>query len=237
MTLDSGWQAMLLAFLESPKGIALNQFLAAREASGARIYPAKRDYFRALEVTPLDQVRVVILGQDPYHQVGQAHGLSFSVNPRMVIPPSLRNIFKELERDLSIPPATHGFLESWGRQGVLMLNTILSVEEGTPGAHKGRGWEALTDSIIAAINAKADPVVFMLWGSHAQNKADLVSGSHHAKLLSTHPSPLSAYRGFLGCGHFSKANRFLNDNGQKSIDWSLPNDPLQADLYQLTPSS
>jgi uracil-DNA glycosylase len=221
MTLDTGWKSLLSRFTESPEGLALDAYLKEREAAGAQIFPAKHQYFRALELTPLHEVRVVILGQDPYHGPGQAHGLSFSVKPGVAIPPSLRNIYAELQRDFGRAPPTHGFLESWANQGVLMLNAVLSVEEGTPGAHKGRGWEMLTDDIISAVNALAHPVAFMFWGLPAQKKAALVTAPHHARFLSSHPSPRSAYRGFLGCGHFSKANAFLKSHARQPVDWAI----------------
>jgi uracil-DNA glycosylase len=205
---------------------ALRAFLVAEKAAGKRIFPAGDDWFRAFDLTPLDAVRVVILGQDPYHGPGQAHGLCFSVKPDVRVPPSLANIYKELEADLGIPRARHGFLENWARQGVLLLNAVLTVEMGCAASHQGRGWERFTDAAIRLVNARPDPVVFMLWGSHAQKKAAFVDstdrGGRHLVLKAPHPSPLSAHNGFFGCRHFSKANAFLQAHGEKPIDWALP---------------
>jgi uracil-DNA glycosylase len=216
------WLEPLKGELAAPYMAALRDFLAAQERSGARIFPAADQRFRALELTGLEDVRVVILGQDPYHGAGQAHGLAFSVQPGTRTPPSLANIYKELEADLGIPRARHGFLEHWARQGVLLLNAVLSVEEAKAGAHQGRGWERFTDSVIRLVSDAAQPTVFMLWGSHAQKKAVLVDQERHLVLTATHPSPLSAHRGFLGCRHFSQANAFLRDHGRAPIDWALP---------------
>ena len=204
----------------------LKRFLLERKAAGARIFPPGSHWFRALDLTPPDKVRVVILGQDPYHGPGQAHGLCFSVRHGVPVPPSLVNIYKELQRDLGIAPPRHGFLESWARQGVLLLNAVLTVEMGDAGSHQGKGWERFTDAVIARVNALEHPVVFLLWGSHAQKKAAGVDsvdrGGRHLVLKAPHPSPLSAHRGFLGCGHFSQANAFLMAQGQEPIDWRLP---------------
>ena len=200
----------------------LKRFLLAEKQQGKRIFPKGSEWFRALDLTPLDEVRVVILGQDPYHGPGQAHGLCFSVKPPVQPPPSLVNIFKELERDLGIKPARHGFLEHWAKQGVLLLNSVLTVEMGRAASHRERGWERFTDSIIQKVNAKAEPVVFMLWGSYAQKKAAFVDTSRHLVLKAPHPSPLSAHSGFFGCRHFSRANTFLEDRGERPIDWALP---------------
>ncbi|HEX4801298.1 MAG TPA: uracil-DNA glycosylase [Sphingomicrobium sp.] len=200
----------------------LKRFLMAEKEKGKRIFPKGSEWFRALDLTPLNKVRVVILGQDPYHGAGQAHGLCFSVQPGVQQPPSLVNIFKELKRDLGIEPAHHGFLEHWANQGVLLLNSVLTVEMGRAASHRERGWERFTDRIIAEINAKAEPVVFTLWGSYAQKKAAFVDTSRHMVLKAPHPSPLSAYSGFFGCRHFSKANAFLESRGLPPIDWALP---------------
>jgi uracil-DNA glycosylase len=194
-------------------------FIAAEKAAGKRIYPAEENIFRALELTPLQDVKVVILGQDPYHGEGQAHGLSFSVPEGVKIPPSLVNIYKELQSDLGITPPPSGLLEHWTRQGVLLLNSVLSVEAGRAGSHQGKGWEAFTDAVIAAVNGQDKAVVFMLWGSYAQKKAAFVDADKHLVLKSVHPSPLSAYRGFFGCKHFSKANDFLGAQEQVPIKW------------------
>ena len=205
---------------------ALRQFLVAEKAAGKRIFPKGGEWFRALDLTPLDDVRVVILGQDPYHGEGQAHGLCFSVRLGTRTPPSLVNIYKEMEADLGIPPARHGFLEHWAEQGVLLLNAVLTVQMGMAASHQGRGWERFTDAVIRLVNAREKPVVFMLWGSHAQKKAAFVEsierGGRHLVLRAPHPSPLSAHTGFLGCRHFSKANEFLVSRGLKPIDWALP---------------
>ena len=219
----ASWVTLIQAWRASDDGRQLEAFVAERQSAGARIYPAQ--VLRALELTARDQVRVVILGQDPYHGEGQAEGLAFSVPPGQRIPPSLHNVFKELERDLRLPPPAHGHLTAWARQGVLLLNTCLSVEAGRPASHARRGWEALTDGIIKSLSEDVSPKVFVLWGAHAQSKSALAHApGHHAVLLSNHPSPLSARRGpvpFLGCGHFGAANRFLVATGQAPIDWSL----------------
>jgi uracil-DNA glycosylase len=211
--------------LESPQARTLGGFLQAQEAAGKAIYPPRGQRLAALALTPLDEVKVVILGQDPYHGAGQAHGLCFSVAPGVKVPPSLVNIYKEIEADLGLPRPAHGNLESWARQGVLLLNNSLTVEDGKAGSHAGLGWEAITDAAVAAVAAKADPCVFLLWGSHAANKAARVAGlgagSHHLILTAPHPSPLSAHRGFLGCRHFSKANAFLKAKGRGAVDWRV----------------
>lgn len=220
--LHESWKSHLADDLASPRMQSLRSFLLAEKAAGKRIFPKGSEWFRALDLTPLDQVRVVILGQDPYHGEGQAHGLCFSVQPGVRTPPSLVNIYKELESDLGIPRPRHGFLESWAKQGVLLLNSVLTVEMGQAASHQRKGWEEFTDEIIRTVNAKADPVVFMLWGAYAQKKAAFVDTTKHLVLKAAHPSPLSAHNGFLGCKHFSQANAFLAANGQKPIDWSLP---------------
>ena len=218
------WRPALLAVLQSREARRLGGFLRAEEASGKRIYPPRGSRLRAFELTPLDEVRVVILGQDPYHGPGQAHGLCFSVPEGVKTPPSLVNIYKEIAADLVILPAHHGNLETWARQGVLLLNNSLTVEEGRAGSHQNLGWEAITDAAVAAVAAKEEVCVFMLWGSHARRKADRVADlahSRHLVLTAAHPSPLSAHSGFFGCRHFSKANAFLQENGRGTIDWSL----------------
>jgi uracil-DNA glycosylase len=224
--LHQSWLEPLKGEFDSPYMQALRQFLVAEKQAGKRIFPKGNEWFRALDLTPLEEVRVVILGQDPYHGEGQAHGLCFSVQPGVRTPPSLVNIYKEMEADLGIPPARHGFLEHWANQGVLLLNAVLTVQMGMAASHQGRGWERFTDAIIRLINARAEPVVFMLWGSYAQKKAAFVDsvdkGGRHLVLKAAHPSPLSAHSGFFGCGHFSKANAFLKAQGQKPIDWRLP---------------
>ena len=224
--LHPSWREALEAELDSPYMAALRAWLDGERQAGKRIFPYADNWLRALDLTPLDEVRVVILGQDPYHGEGQAHGLCFSVQPGTRTPPSLVNIYKELEADLGIAPAPHGHLEHWARQGVLLLNDVLTVEQGRAASHKGRGWERLTDAIVRAVAARPDPVVFMLWGAPAQKKASFVpsidDGGRHLVLKAPHPSPLSAYKGFLGCRHFSRANAFLEANGRQPIDWRLP---------------
>ena len=224
--LHPSWLGPLKPEFESAYMQTLKFFLKAEKAAGRSIYPKSSEWFRAMDLTPLEDVRVVILGQDPYHGPGQAHGLCFSVKPDIRIPPSLVNIYKELEADLGIPRARHGFLEHWAQQGVLLLNAVLTVQMGQAASHQGRGWERFTDAVIRLINARKEPVVFMLWGSYAQKKAAFVDsidrGGRHMVLKAAHPSPLSAHSGFFGCRHFSKANAFLKQHGQKPIDWALP---------------
>ena len=224
--LHPSWLEPLQGEFESPYIQALREFLVAERQAGKRIFPKGDAWFRALDLTPLDDVRVVILGQDPYHGEGQAHGLCFSVQPGVRTPPSLVNIYKEMEADLGIPPARHGFLEHWAQQGVLLLNAVLTVQMSMAASHQGRGWERFTDAVIRLVNARPEPVVFMLWGSYAQKKAAFVDsvdkGGRHLVLKAAHPSPLSAHAGFFGCRHFSRANAFLKAHGQKLIDWRLP---------------
>jgi uracil-DNA glycosylase len=217
----AAWRPVVDAWRASPAGRSLVQHLEARRAAGAAIYPAR--VLRALEYMSPADVRVVIVGQDPYHGPGQAEGLAFSVPAGCPLPPSLRNIFQELQRDLGIAPPAGGSLERWARQGVLLLNTTLTVEDGRPGSHAKRGWEALTDLILETVATEPAPKAFMLWGAHAQAKRELVRHrSAHLLLEANHPSPLSARRPpvpFLGCGHFSAANRFLSDHGRAPVDW------------------
>ena len=217
--LAPGWRAPVEAFLASDQGRRLNRFLAERREAGAAIYPPQP--FAALALTPFDAVRVVIIGQDPYHRAGQAHGLAFSVPPGVRLPPSLRNIFIELQRDLGCTPPANGSLERWALQGVLLLNAVLTVEDGAPGAHARRGWEALTAELLRRLAADLRPKVFMLWGAFAQaHRADI--GDPHLVLEANHPSPLSARRPpvpFLGCCHFSRANAFRGAHGRGTIDW------------------
>jgi len=226
--IDPSWVPVVQGFVASPTGQKLGQFITQRLAEGAVIYPSHP--LRALELTPLSAVKVVILGQDPYHGPNQAHGLAFSVRHGSRIPPSLRNIFKEIDRGAAhVGVAARfnsgprsGSLEAWARQGVLLLNTCMTVEKGVPGSHAKQGWEALTDALIQAVAEAAKPVVFMLWGAHAQAKWALISGDHLV-LAANHPSPLSANRPpqpFLGCGHFAAANAWLTARGQKAIEWS-----------------
>lgn len=220
--LDASWKARVGARFETPELQRLAAFLRAEKQAGKAIYPPGPRIFAALDATPFDAVKVVILGQDPYHGPGQAHGLCFSVLPGVAVPPSLENIFKELERDLGIPVPDHGCLLPWARQGVLLLNSVLTVERGTPGSHQGKGWEGFTDACIEALDREREGLVFLLWGSYAQAKGRLVDPRRHRVLKAPHPSPLSAHRGFLGCGHFSRANEYLREHGQAAIDWRLP---------------
>lgn len=227
--IDPSWQVPLAEALACPSMAALQAFLADEAAAGKAIFPSVEDRFRALALTPLDRVRVVILGQDPYHGPGQAHGLSFSVRAGVKPPPSLVNIYKELHADLGIPPVRHGHLEHWARQGVLLLNTVMTVESGRAGSHRQRGWEAFTDAVIRAVAARPEPIVFLLWGAHAQAKAGFVrtvaQGGMHLVLAAPHPSPLSAYKGWFGSKPFSQANAFLTAHGAAPIDWALPPTP------------
>ena len=220
--LESSWRERLAGEFEQPYMVELKRFLLAERERGKRIFPMGSEWFRALDLTPLEKVRVVILGQDPYHGLGQAHGLCFSVRHGVQPPPSLVNIFKELQSDVGVKPARHGFLEHWAEQGVLLLNSVLTVEMGRAASHREKGWERFTDAIIRQVNAKEEPVVFMLWGSYAQKKAAFVDESRHLVLKAPHPSPLSAHSGFFGCRHFSQANAFLEAHGLPPIDWALP---------------
>lgn len=222
LKLDASWKHRLVGVFETPQMQALSTFLRNEKASGKIIYPPGPQIFAALDTTPFDRVKVVILGQDPYHGAGQAHGLCFSVAPGVAVPPSLLNIFKEISRDLGLPRPTHGCLTSWAEQGVLLLNNALTVENGIAGSHKDKGWETLTDACISALNDEREGLVFLLWGSHAQAKGRLIDSRRHLVLKAPHPSPLSAHRGFLGCGHFSRTNRYLEENGRSPIDWSVP---------------
>lgn len=214
------WQKHLEHQFRSPYFLALREFLD-QQRTEQTVYPSKQDTFAALERTAFDAVRVVILGQDPYHGPGQAHGLAFSVPKGVPLPPSLRNLFKELQRDLghAIPP--HGDLGTWADQGVLLLNTTLSVREAEAGSHYGKGWERLTDAIISELSAHREGLIFLLWGRNAQQKMALIDRSRHHILQAPHPSPLSAHRGFIGCGHFGKVNALLREKGEKAIDWSI----------------
>ena len=223
-SLPESWRPALADVLQSPRLRALGGFLKAEEAAGKTIYPPRGLRLAALELTPRDAVKVVILGQDPYHGPGQAHGLAFSVQKGVRVPPSLVNIYKELEADLGIPRAAHGNLENWARQGVLLLNNALTVEAGQAGSHQNRGWEDFTDAVVAEVAHGAAPTVFVLWGSHAQKKAARIaalSDPSHLVLRSPHPSPLSAHAGFFGSHPFSQANAFLEANGRSPIDWRV----------------
>jgi len=220
--LEESWKFALEGEFADAYMADLKRFLVAEKQAGKRIFPKGSEYFRALDLTPLDEVKVVILGQDPYHGFGQAHGLCFSVQPGVRTPPSLVNIYKEMQTDLGIPPARHGFLESWAEQGVLLLNSVLTVEEGKAAAHQGKGWEKFTDAVIRTVNDECDGIVFILWGSYAQKKAAFVDQERHLVLKSAHPSPLSAHNGFLGSRPFSKTNEYLQSIGKDPIDWRLP---------------
>jgi uracil-DNA glycosylase len=207
---------------DKPYMLELKAFLRAEKASGKIIYPAGENWFNALNSTPFDEVKVVILGQDPYHGPGQAHGLCFSVLPGVPAPPSLMNMFKELADDLAIPISRYGYLQHWAEQGVLLLNAVLTVQRGNANSHQGRGWETFTDSCIEHLNRERENLVFLLWGSYAQKKGQLIDRKKHLVLQAPHPSPLSAHRGFLGCKHFSKTNEYLKQHGKTPIDWALP---------------
>ena len=220
--LEPSWKARVGDWLLQPQMRELSAFLRQRKAAGAQVFPPGPQIFAAFDATPFDATKVVILGQDPYHGRGQAHGLSFSVQPGVPVPPSLLNIYKEIERDLGLPRPQHGFLMPWAKQGVLLLNAVLTVEEGNAGAHQKRGWEGFTDHVVETLNQQREGLVFMLWGSYAQQKGRVIDTQRHRVLKAPHPSPLSAHRGFIGCGHFSAANEYLQRRGQTPIDWSLP---------------
>ncbi len=220
--LEAFWKAHVGDWLLRPEMRALSDFLRAEKSAGKHIYPPASKIFAALDATPFDAVEVVILGQDPYHGPGQAHGLCFSVPPGVDVPPSLDNIFKEIQRDLGIPRPDHGYLLPWAQRGVLLLNAVLTVEAHRAGSHQGKGWEGFTDHVIDTLSRDREGLVFMLWGAYAQAKGKLIDSRRHAVLRAPHPSPLSAHRGFIGCGHFSAANRWLAGRGAKPIDWSLP---------------
>lgn len=227
--IPESWRDALEPALTAPAARRLGGWLRAEEAAGKLVYPPRGQRLRALELTPLDQVKVVILGQDPYHGPGQAHGLCFSVPDGVKMPPSLVNIYKELASDCGVERPGHGNLEKWARQGVLLLNTSLTVEAGNAGSHAGKGWETITDAAVAAVATRASPSVFILWGSHAQKKAakipelaaSLAGEGRHLVLKSVHPSPLSVHRGFYGSKPFSQANAFLQANGRSVIDWQV----------------
>lgn len=223
--LEPSWLAHLGAEFEAPYMVDLRAFLMTEKQAGKQIFPPGKEFFNAFAHTPLDQVKVVILGQDPYHGPGQAHGLCFSVREGVPAPPSLQNIFKEIHAELGFDIPSHGSLTSWADQGVLLLNSVLSVESGRAGSHQGRGWEEFTDRVIDVINREREGVVFMLWGSYAKRKGAMIDASRHHVLTAPHPSPLSAHRGFFGCGHFAAANDYLERNGQQAIDWRLPQSP------------
>ena len=219
--LEPSWKDRVGDYLQRDEMQGLAAFLRARKAAGARIYPPGPQIFAALDATPFDATRVVILGQDPYHGPGQAHGLCFSVPAGVTVPPSLDNIFKELQRDLGIARPDHGCLFPWAQRGVLLLNAVLTVEDSRAGAHAGKGWEGFTDHVVETLNREREGLVFLLWGAYAQKKGAVIDSRRHRVLRAPHPSPLSAHRGYIGCGHFSAANQYLARQGQAPIDWSL----------------
>ncbi len=218
--LGNDWDEILKDEWEKPYYKQLRQFLK-KEYSTYQIYPDMHDIFNALKYTSFADCKAVIIGQDPYHEPGQAHGLCFSVKPGVPLPPSLKNIYKELESDLGIPPAKNGYLEKWAKSGVLMLNNVLTVRRANANSHKDRGWEQFTDAVIEKLNEKDTPVVFILWGANARRKCEIITNPIHKKLITVHPSPLSAYGGFFGCRHFSKCNELLKEAGLEPIDWTL----------------
>ena len=222
LKLEASWKARVGDYFERPEMLALSAFLRAELRAGKAIYPPPKRIFAALDATSFEAVKVVILGQDPYHGPSQAHGLCFSVLSGVPAPPSLENIFKEIERDLRIPRPDHGCLIPWARQGVLLLNAVLTVERGLAGSHQGKGWEGFTDAVVDHLNREREGLVFLLWGSYAQAKGKVIDPRRHRVLKAPHPSPLSAHRGFIGCGHFSAANEYLARQGQAPIDWTLP---------------
>lgn len=217
--LEPGWLAQLKPEFEKPYMAQLRAFLQEERRNGKVIYPPASQWFAAFNRTPFDRVKVVILGQDPYHGPNQAHGLCFSVRPQVAVPPSLVNIYKELQSDIGKPIPADGCLDRWADQGVLLLNATLTVEQGQAGAHQGRGWETFTNAAVEALNRNRSGLVFMLWGSHAQKKGAMIDTARHLVLRAPHPSPLSAHRGFLGCRHFSRANDYLKQQGLQPIDW------------------
>ena len=220
VNIGNDWDNILKDEWEKPYYQKLRGFLKA-EYSSKTVYPNMNDIFNALKYTSFEDTRVVIIGQDPYHGEGQAHGLCFSVKKGVDIPPSLKNMYKELETDLGIAPANHGELTKWAKQGVLMLNNVLTVCAGQANSHKGCGWETFTDRVISELDKKQTSIVFLLWGANARKKAEIIKNPIHKKLITVHPSPLSAYGGFFGCKHFSKTNEILVSSGQKPIDWQL----------------
>ncbi len=219
--LEESWKRVLLPEFEKSYMVDLRQFVNAEKQIGKIIFPKGKEYFNALDSTPFDKVKVVILGQDPYHGPGQAHGLCFSVQDGVRQPPSLKNIFKELNADLKIKPPSQGNLQAWAEQGVLLLNSVLTVESGKAGSHQKKGWETFTDQIIQSLNEQQEGLVFILWGSYAQAKGQFIDQSKHLVIKSSHPSPLSAHRGFLGSKPFSKANNYLISIGKEPINWAL----------------
>ena len=223
IALEQSWFSRLSSEFEKPYMIELRKFLLERKAKGKKIFPSGDNFFRAFKKTPFEAVRVVIIGQDPYHGPGQANGLAFSVSRKVSLPPSLKNIFKEIQDDLGLPASDfrHGCLDSWGDQGVLLLNSVLTVEQNRPGSHQNKGWEIFTDRVIDLLGESERKIVFLLWGSYAQKKGDLVDKGKNLLLEAPHPSPLSAHRGFFGCKHFSQCNNFIESQGEEPICWEL----------------
>ena len=224
------WQHYLGGEFDQPYMLNLKQFLHEQKTQRKVIYPHSTQWFHALEATPLDQVKVVILGQDPYHQPDQAHGLCFSVRPGIKTPPSLVNIYKELNSDLGITPVKHGYLESWAQQGVLLLNSVLTVEQSQAASHQKKGWEQFTDRVIQVVNEHCENVVFLLWGSYAQKKGAVIDTQRHLVLKAPHPSPLAAHRGFFGSRPFSQANEYLEQQGKAPVNWQLPAEVTETAL-------
>ncbi len=220
--LESSWKSRLEPEFKQSYMTELRAFLLSRKRERALIYPPGPSIFNALDSTPFERVKVVILGQDPYHGPGQAHGLCFSVRLGVPTPPSLINIFREIETDLDIQAPDHGNLQAWAGQGVLLLNAVLTVEKGRAGAHQGKGWERFTDQVVRLLNAEREGLVFMLWGSYALKKGAVIDRERHLVLSAPHPSPLSAHRGFFGCQHFSRANHYLEERGLEPVNWKLP---------------
>ena len=220
--LNESWKALLLDEFKQPYMTTLREFLIAQKKAGKTLYPKGSEIFNAFNTTDVASLKVVILGQDPYHGENQAHGLCFSVKPGIAIPPSLLNIYKEIHADLAINRPVHGYLNSWAEQGVLLLNSVLTVEAHLAASHQGQGWERFTDAVIDKLNTHHEHLVFMLWGSYAQKKGQYINSEKHLVLKAPHPSPLSAHRGFLGCKHFSKANDYLRSVGKQAVNWQLP---------------
>ena len=220
--MEDSWRQRLLGEFHKDYMVKLREFLLHEKKAGKVIYPKGDEYFNAFNLTPFDKVKVVIIGQDPYHGPSQAHGLCFSVRPQVPFPPSLQNIFKEIQAELGLPIPEHGCLTHWAEQGVLLLNAVLTVEQSKAAAHQGKGWETFTDAAIHRVNEERDNVVFMLWGSYAQKKGSFIDPAKHLVLKSPHPSPLSAHRGFFGNGHFKKCNEYLKVHGLTPIDWQVP---------------
>lgn len=220
VNIGNEWDELLREEFKKEYYLKLREFLKS-EYSTRRIYPNMYDIFNSLKYTSYSDVKAVIIGQDPYHGAGQAHGLCFSVQKGTAVPPSLQNIYKELYADLGIPPASHGYLKKWADSGVLLMNAVLTVREGQANSHKGMGWEIFTDKVIELLNNRDKPIVFLLWGGNAKQKMRLITNPKHLILQAAHPSPLSAYNGFFGCRHFSKANEFLTANGMDPVDWRV----------------